>query len=79
MKVEGRWRRTIEVEGDRSVTVLDQARLPYEIAWMRLVELGEPYPLDLVRQPRLVEDDHRPLVIGELDRAPPPAANLHLR
>ncbi|HSR95956.1 MAG TPA: S-methyl-5-thioribose-1-phosphate isomerase [Kofleriaceae bacterium] len=41
MKVEGRWRRTIEVEGDRSVTVLDQARLPYEIAWMRLVELGD--------------------------------------
>ena len=42
MKVEGRWRRTIELADDgRSVIVLDQARLPYEIAWMRLATLDE--------------------------------------
>ncbi|MDB4954305.1 MAG: translation initiation factor, aIF-2BI family [Myxococcales bacterium] len=40
MKVEGRWRRAIELHDDRvSVLVLDQARLPYEIKWMRLAEL----------------------------------------
>ena len=40
MKVEGRWRRTIELHEDKtSVIVLDQARLPYEIAWLRLAEL----------------------------------------
>jgi methylthioribose-1-phosphate isomerase len=42
MKVEGRWRRTIELADDReAVMVLDQARLPFEIAWMRLAELDD--------------------------------------
>lgn len=42
MKVEGRWRRTIELGADRaSVDVLDQARLPYEIAWLNLRELAD--------------------------------------
>ncbi|HEY1555732.1 MAG TPA: S-methyl-5-thioribose-1-phosphate isomerase [Kofleriaceae bacterium] len=42
MKVEGRWRRTIELADDRrSILVLDQARLPYELAWLRLGELAE--------------------------------------
>ena len=42
MKVEGRWRRAIELADDgASVRVLDQARLPYEIRWMRLAELGD--------------------------------------
>lgn len=41
MKVSGQWRRSIELADDGwSVIVLDQARLPYEIAWMRLTELG---------------------------------------
>ena len=36
MKVEGRWRRAIELADDgRSVIVLDQARLPYAIEWLR--------------------------------------------
>jgi methylthioribose-1-phosphate isomerase len=39
MKVNGQWRRTIELgEDGRSVRVLDQARLPYEVVWM---EIGE--------------------------------------
>jgi len=49
VRVEGRWRRTIELapgdasyaEDRRSILVLDQAKLPYEIAWLRLGELGE--------------------------------------
>jgi methylthioribose-1-phosphate isomerase len=42
MKVEGRWRRTIELAEDHvSVNVLDQAALPYAIQWMRLAELGD--------------------------------------
>ena len=42
MRVEGRWRRTIELADDRrSILVLDQARLPYEIAWLRLGELAD--------------------------------------
>ncbi len=42
MKVEGRWRRTIELAEDKvSVNVLDQAALPYAIQWMRLAELGD--------------------------------------
>ena len=42
MNVEGRWRRTIELADDaRSVIVLDQARLPYEVHWLRLGELAE--------------------------------------
>jgi methylthioribose-1-phosphate isomerase len=40
MKVEGHWRRTIELGADAaSVNILDQARLPHQIAWMRLDEL----------------------------------------
>ncbi len=42
VKVEGAWRRAIELAEDgRSVNVLDQARLPYEVAWRRLAELAE--------------------------------------
>ena len=41
MKVDGQWRRAIELDGDRQVIVLDQARLPYEVAWMRLAELAD--------------------------------------
>src|SRR5512139_3577317 len=42
MKVEGRWRRTIELADDKqSVTVLDQALLPYDIQWLRLSTLAE--------------------------------------
>ncbi|HEU4614607.1 MAG TPA: hypothetical protein VFS15_21070, partial [Kofleriaceae bacterium] len=42
MKVEGRWRRTIELAADgASVSVLDQAALPYEIRWLTLGELAE--------------------------------------
>ena len=37
MKVEGTWRRAIELAEDReSVIVLDQAKLPYAIEWMKL-------------------------------------------
>ena len=40
MKVEGAWRRTIELADDRTfVNVLDQARLPYAIEWLRLAGL----------------------------------------
>ncbi|HET7503876.1 MAG TPA: S-methyl-5-thioribose-1-phosphate isomerase [Kofleriaceae bacterium] len=40
MKVSGVWRRTIELGDDaRSVVVLDQARLPHEIAWLPVVDL----------------------------------------
>ncbi len=42
MKVEGTWRRAIELGADgRSVNVLDQAQLPYVIAWLRLGELSD--------------------------------------
>jgi methylthioribose-1-phosphate isomerase len=41
MKVEGRWRRTIEVDETGTVIVLDQAKLPYEIAWMPLRTLDD--------------------------------------
>jgi methylthioribose-1-phosphate isomerase len=42
MKVEGRWRRAIELAADgASVNVLDQAALPYEIRWLALGELAE--------------------------------------
>jgi methylthioribose-1-phosphate isomerase len=42
MKVEGRWRRTIEpCEDGHSVRVLDQARLPYAVEWLRLAELAD--------------------------------------
>jgi len=41
MKVEGRWRRSIERADDGgAVVVLDQARLPYAIAWLELVDLA---------------------------------------
>jgi methylthioribose-1-phosphate isomerase len=41
MKVEGAWRRTIELADDRSsVNVLDQARLPYAIEWLHLGNLA---------------------------------------
>ncbi|MBA3460467.1 MAG: S-methyl-5-thioribose-1-phosphate isomerase [Deltaproteobacteria bacterium] len=41
MKVEGEWRRAIELAADRSsVTVLDQARLPYAIEWLNLDTLA---------------------------------------
>jgi hypothetical protein len=37
MKVEGRWRRSIERADDGgAVVVLDQTRLPYAIAWLAL-------------------------------------------
>jgi methylthioribose-1-phosphate isomerase len=42
MKVDGRWRRTIELtERGGAVDVLDQAALPYAIRWMRLSSLDE--------------------------------------
>jgi methylthioribose-1-phosphate isomerase len=42
MKVEGTWRRAIELASDgRSVNVLDQAQLPYAIAWQRLANLTD--------------------------------------
>jgi methylthioribose-1-phosphate isomerase len=40
MRVEGRWRRAIELADDGAVIVLDQARLPYEIGWQRLDDLA---------------------------------------
>jgi len=40
VKVDGAWRRAIELAEDRrSVLVLDQRRLPYEIAWIRIASL----------------------------------------
>ena len=41
MKVEGRWRRGIEVDERGTVIVLDQAKLPYDIAWMPLRDLAD--------------------------------------
>ncbi len=43
MKVEGAWRRTIERDGpnDIGVRVLDQARLPYAVEWLRLATLED--------------------------------------
>lgn len=42
MKVEGRWRRTIELADDKvSVNILDQAALPYAIRWVRLSDLAD--------------------------------------
>ena len=40
MKVDGRWRRTIEVV-DGEVIVLDQAKLPYETTWLPLRTLND--------------------------------------
>ena len=40
MKVDGRWRRAIEVADDgRTIVVLDQVKLPYEVAWLALDDL----------------------------------------
>ena len=41
MKVEGRWRRAIELSEDRTVMVLDQAQLPYRVAWIALAEVAD--------------------------------------
>ena len=42
MKVDGRWRRAIELADDRaSVNVLDQAALPFEVRWLHLTTLAE--------------------------------------
>jgi methylthioribose-1-phosphate isomerase len=42
MKVEGSWRRAIELDADeRRVRVLDQTRLPHEIAWLELRDLAD--------------------------------------
>jgi methylthioribose-1-phosphate isomerase len=42
MRVDGTWRRAIELADDRcSVIVLDQAKLPYAIEWLRLAELAD--------------------------------------
>jgi methylthioribose-1-phosphate isomerase len=42
MKVEGRWRRTIELADDKaSVHVLDQAALPYAISWLQLTTVED--------------------------------------
>lgn len=41
MKVEGRWRRSIEpADAGDAVVVLDQTRLPYAIAWLRIDDLA---------------------------------------
>ena len=41
MKVEGTWRRAIELADDRrAVRVLDQQRLPYDIAWVGLATVA---------------------------------------
>ena len=40
MRVEGRWRRAIETDGD-AVIVLDQTRLPFAVAWTRLATLDD--------------------------------------
>src|SRR5687767_3748193 len=41
MKVDGRWRRTIERGDDGVVRVVDQARLPYAIEWLELRTLDD--------------------------------------
>ena len=42
MRVDGRWRRTIEPAGDRrGVIVLDQTQLPYAIAWRPLADAAD--------------------------------------
>lgn len=42
MKVDGRARRSIELADDRrSVIVLDQTKLPFEVAWLRLASLDD--------------------------------------
>src|SRR5882672_2780343 len=42
MKVEGAWRRTIELApGDDAVIVLDQTALPHRVRWLRIADLAE--------------------------------------
>ncbi len=42
MKVNGTWRRAIELADDcRTVRVLDQQRLPYEVAWVALTTVDQ--------------------------------------
>ena len=41
MRVEGRWRRTIERDEAGTVIVLDQSKLPYEIEWLPVRTLAE--------------------------------------
>jgi len=42
VKVEGAWRRAVELADDgRTVRVLDQAELPYRIRWLTLSTLGD--------------------------------------
>ena len=50
MKVEGRWRRAIELSEDRTVIVLDQAQLPYQVAWIAIDSVAEAA--------RLIRDMH---------------------
>jgi methylthioribose-1-phosphate isomerase len=40
MRVEGRWRRSIE-RTEHTVRVLDQSKLPYEVSWLELRELAD--------------------------------------
>ena len=41
MKVEGSWRRAIELGPDGAVIVLDQTALPHRVRWLRLADLGD--------------------------------------
>jgi methylthioribose-1-phosphate isomerase len=42
MKIDGRWRRTIELAEDTlSIRVLDQAALPYKVEWLHLSTLAD--------------------------------------
>ena len=41
MKVDGSWRRTIEVDDTGTVVVLDQSRLPYDVEWLPLKSLDD--------------------------------------
>ena len=42
MRIDGRWRRTIELADDRrSVIVIDQVKLPYELTWLQLANLAD--------------------------------------
>ncbi|MGE0400963.1 MAG: S-methyl-5-thioribose-1-phosphate isomerase [Kofleriaceae bacterium] len=41
MKVQGRWRRSIEIDERGNVLVLDQARLPSAIEWLALRDLDD--------------------------------------
>ena len=41
MKVDGRWRRSIEIDEHGAILVLDQVRLPYAIEWLALRDLDD--------------------------------------